>query len=379
MRPLTILLVGAFPFPLHQGSQVHVAGQARALAARGHRVLLACYAHGLGDPPQGVEIVRGEAVPGGSVERSGPHWSRLPQDLSLWRTIRRILCRERVDIVHAHNVEAPLLARLAGARPLLFEQHTEMAAELPSYVRRGRRLAGAVGTALDWLVPRTADHCIALSEHGRSALQRVGVRQVTVLPPAVDLADLQGADADRARRRWQLGDRDWVVYAGNTDAYQDLPDWFEAMRWVPEAGLLLVTGSDPAPWRERAARMGLDAKVVQTRDFADVKDALAAAAVAVSPRSVCAGFPIKLLNQLGLGVLTVAAQGSARDIEGVYPVPNRDPQAMAAALRAVLADPQREARGARARAEIERHWSWPVRAAELEQVYARVLPEGRGA
>ena len=43
---------------------------------------------------------------------------------------------------------------------------------------------------------------------------------------------------------------------------------------------------------------------IETRDFGEVKDALSAATVAVLPRVSCAGFPIKLLNHMAVGLPT---------------------------------------------------------------------------
>jgi len=383
-RPLTILQVGAFPFPLHQGSQVYVRGMATALARRGHRVLLACWAHGDGPDPEGVQMVRAVPVPGGRVERSGPHWSRGVQDLALIAAVRRAL-RQGVDVVHAHNVEAPVVARIARGRhrvPVIYDQHTRMEQELPTYVRGRlrRRVARGVGGVVDRWVPALCDASIALSEAGALALRATGAREVVRLDPAVDLDDLRGADPDRARARWRLGDRPWVVYAGNTDAYQELPLWFEAMARLPKAGLLLLTGDDHDPWERRDAALGIGedrCRLVRTRDFAEVRDGLAAAALAVSPRSQCAGFPIKLLNSLGLGVPTVAAGGSARDLPGVVAVPPRDPEALAGALGALLADPGRRAHlGEIAREAVRTRWSWAPRAARLEEFYRRIRAAG---
>ncbi len=375
--PLTILQIGAFPFPLHQGSQVYVAGMARALARRGHRVLVACWGHGHGAVPDGVTLWRGPRVPGAEVLRSGPHWSRGLHDLGLVATLRRAASSGVIDVAHAHNVEAPLIARLGlGWRvPLVYDQHTRMSEELPTYLRRplARRLGGHAGRAIDRAVPRLCDASIALSGEGAGALRADGARRVTHLPPAIDAADLEGASPARARARWGLDGRPWVAYAGNTDAYQDLPVFFEAMARLPDAGLLLVTGDDPAPWAARADALGIAPsrrRLVRTTAFADVRDALSAAAVAVSPRARCAGFPIKLLNSLGLGLPTVAARGSARPIPGVIAVADHDPVALAAAIGALIADePRRAALGAAAAAAIRAEWTWDARAPALEHLY----------
>lgn len=381
---LTVLQVGAFPFPTHQGSQVYVAGMARALARRA-RVLLACWAgSGAGPIPEGVEIVRTPWVPGADVLRSGPHPSRPLQDLLLARTVRRLLRTEAIDVVHAHNVEAPLAAWLARGRrarpPLIYDLHTTMRHELPTYGGSWgtRRAARAVGTAIDALVPRACDGAIAMSEAAQRELQARGVSRVARIPPGVEPAELQGACAERARRRWGLGDHRWVVYTGNADGYQDLPDLFAAVAQLPAARLLVVTGSELAPLRALAAEVGLPQerlRLVGSASLADTVDALAAATVAALPRRRCTGFPIKLLNQLCLGVPTVAARGSAQPIPGVIAVPGADPAALAEALGALLADPVRcAALGRAARRAVLGGWTWEVRAEQLLDFYRSLLP-----
>ena len=371
MPPLVVLQAGAFPFPLHQGSQVYVRGMSAALVRAGHRVLVACWDGGVGTDPPGVEVRRTRRVRG-AVTASGPHWSRLPQDADLVRVIRRILSEVAVDVIHAHNVEAPVLAWLArlGRRvPIVYDQHTRMAEELPTYWPvRGMGLLGRVA---DRVPQALCDAAIALSEDGAATL-RQRVRQTAVVPPAVEAADLRGADPDRARARWDLGDRPWVAYAGNTDPYQDLPVWFEAMARLPDAGLLLITGDDTGPWERRADALGIvpdRRRFVRTREFAETRDALSAAAIAVSPRTKCAGFPIKLLNYAGLGLPTVAARGSAHEGLGVVAVPDHDPAAMADAIAALLADPDRRSKGDAARAEVLRAWTWESRVPALEALY----------
>lgn len=376
MRPLRILQIAALPFPSHQGSQVYVGGMARALARRGHDVVLCCYADGDGPDPEGVTVVRARGVPGGeATRRSGPHWSRIPQDLLLARAVRRAL-RTGVDVVHGHHVEAPIVARLAGARaPVVYNLHTQLSEELPTYLPRvpGLRWAGA---AVDRVVPRLCDGAVAISKRAAADLRR-RVERVAHIPPGVDIDDLRGGDGGRARRRWALGERRWVVYAGNADAYQDLPVLLTAMRDVVGADLLVVTGSDPSEVQRMAASAGLPAqrcRVVHSAAFVDTLDALAVAEVAALPRTRCAGFPIKLLNQLGAGVPTVAAAGSSRSIPGVVVVPDGDARAMAASIEGLLGDPDRlAALGRSAKEAVARDWTWDRRAAQLEAFYWSLL------
>ncbi len=368
--PLRIVQAAAFPFPTAQGSQVYVRGMARALARRGHAVTVACYAHGDGDVNEGYDIVRTPPVPGYRRVRAGPDPVKPALDLALaWR-----LAQIPADIVHAHNYEAPLAAAIARrwtGTPVVYCAHNTMAEELHTYFRAPwtRALAQRAGRALDAVVPRMADAAHVIHEPTAHTLRSLGCPRVLFVPPGVDPVDLRPAHAA------DLGPGPWVVYAGNPDAYQDLDVLYAALRQLPEVGLVVVSAADPAAWGGAAVPR---IRVIQTADFEVVRSVLAAADVAALPRAVCSGYPIKLLNYLGMGLPTVAAAGSARDLPGVVVVPNRDAGAFAAALRGLLQDPhRRRALGGAARAHVLASCTWDRRAEELEGLYRDVLAAPR--
>jgi 1,2-diacylglycerol 3-alpha-glucosyltransferase len=365
-RPLRIVQAGAFPFPSPQGSQVFVRGMARALARRGHAVSVVCYGHGLGQPDPEYQVIRTPKVPGYRRLRAGPDPVKPVLDIAL---AARIAATE-ADIVHAHNYEAAiaaLAARHLTGVPVVYNAHNTMGEELPTYFsgRLATHLASRLGRTLDHAVPRWADHALALTPQAAETLRGLGCDRVSCVAPGVDVAEFD--DVTPAT----LAGGPWVVYAGNPDKYQDLEVLVAAMGLVPEAGLLLISASDLGAWQ----RTGLDRlRCEVTSDFDRVKSLVAGAAVAALPRAVCSGYPIKLLNYLGLGVPTVAAAGSAQALPGVICVPNRDPTAMAEAIRSLLEDPvNRTTLGSRARTHVRETCGWDVRVQELEAVYATVL------
>jgi glycosyltransferase involved in cell wall biosynthesis len=145
------------------------------------------------------------------------------------------------------------------------------------------------------------------------------------------------------------------------------------MHEVRDADLLLATSAPASDvWAEvDAARLPRDrVRIAAVQGLDDLRDALAVGAVAAVPRRTCAGFPIKLLNTLGAGVVTVAADGSAQPIAGC--VPGGDTAgSLAQALNVCLADADRmQALGRDARADVATRWSWTARATDLLQLYA---------
>jgi glycosyltransferase involved in cell wall biosynthesis len=191
-----------------------------------------------------------------------------------------------------------------------------------------------------------------------------------MVPPGIDAEELDGV------RPARLEPGPWVVYAGNPDRYQDLDVLIDAMRRIPDVGLLMVSASSLEEWRDCGLKR---LKLVQTSAFDEVKSLVAAADVAAIPRTVCSGYPIKLLNSLGLGVPTVVAEGSAQPLPGVVSVPNRDPIAMAESIADLVSDHERRNRlGAEARAHVRAACTWDARAHELERVYQTVISGAAG-
>ena len=69
---MRLLLIGAFPFPYPQGSQVFAAQQALALASAGARVSFASYGNGSGALPPGIEWIPSAPKLAPVSGRSGP-------------------------------------------------------------------------------------------------------------------------------------------------------------------------------------------------------------------------------------------------------------------------------------------------------------------
>lgn len=362
---MRILHVLPAPFPLPLGSQVYAGGLCGALAARGHEVTLACYATGEGALPDAVRVVRARSLGRWSVHGSGPDRARPLNDLALADAVRRHTRRHPPDVVHAHNVEGPVVARLAGVRgPLVYARHTRMADELPQWWP-GRPGVAAFGRALDVVAERLCDVTTALSDAGADG-------RCVVAPPGVDADTLPVGDVARAQQRWGLSEAGYVLYAGNLDNYQDL-DRLAIVGGTAGAPMLVATSADADAARALAATLP-DARVVRVVDLTDLADAHALAAVVVSPRRRCAGFPMKVLNALAFGVPTVCSPGCAPPIPGVVRADGDSDDDLARAVAALVADPLRRARLARdARDAVRGAWSWDAAAARVEAVYRRLL------
>jgi glycosyltransferase involved in cell wall biosynthesis len=243
--------------------------------------------------------------------------------------------------------------------PLLYHAHNLMGDELETYFE-GRLLRGVsalLGRALDRRVPRLADQCVSVSRHTQARLIELTGSPVAYQPPAVEYGERSGNPVASD-----------VVYAGNMDGYQGIELLDEALQRLP---LLRCTVVSRAPWCGRA-----QVHWVRERSFAQVKAHLEGARLAVLPRCVPSGFPVKLINYLYAGLPVVACQSGAQGLgidDGVVVVPDGDATGFASAIDRLLEDtPRRELLAQRA-AEAAKRFSWASHVVQLEQMYRDVV------
>jgi glycosyltransferase involved in cell wall biosynthesis len=388
---LNVAMVAACPFPFPRGTPIRIWRLAEAMARRGHRVHVVTY-H-LGDlceePPFALHRI--PAVSGYRKTSPGPTYRKiLVVDRRLAGELREVLASHPIDLVHGHHYEGlmvALLARRAGT-PILYDAHTTLESELPSY---GLGLPGSFkrgfGRLLDRKLPRFASHTIAVTDAVREHLIKVRAvipEKITVISNGVEREIFEVPQ--EGRWKGEAGTRT-IVFSGNTATYQGIDLLLQAFARVragrPEARLLIVTRSSLDRYDALARRLQIrDAMIVKDVDFDGLPGFLAGADVAVNPRIDCAGIPQKLLNYMAAGVPVVSFRGAAPVIRhertGLC-VADEDIGAMAAAIERLLSDAVLARRlGEAARRWVRRAHSWDRAAAAVEALYRRVL-DGDGA
>jgi 1,2-diacylglycerol 3-alpha-glucosyltransferase len=376
-------MVAASPFPYPQGSQVLIGQLAAALQRQGQAVRLVTYHCGIGRPPKGLEIQRIRPFASLGAVQARPSWQKPLLDLLLTWELLRLVRRWQADVVHTHNFEgllAALLVRRLTGVPVVYHVHNAMGLELHTYFRRqlGRWAGGVVGRWVDAHLPRRADHCIVLNTRAAEYFERRGVEHLSVIPPGIDFEP-----GDAARARLALGHGPLVLYSGNLDHYQDLDLLLAAFGLVadarPKARLVFSTNAAPAEWQARAEGAGIGGQTifVQADEFDTARDLLAAADAAICPRTICLGFPIKLLNYMAAGKAIVASEGSAyglRHLENGWVVDDGDVEGMAGAIITLLDDPALAGRlGESARRTVWREYTWDRAVEAIQAVYEQVI------
>lgn len=354
MADRILLLLG----PSDGGIRRHVATLRDELHRTGHTVRTAGPA-GVLDGLGGIDDVVPIATSPVAVARSA-------------RLLRQVVETHRIDVVHAHGLKAAFVAVAARVRPRILTVHNVV---LDDASGRAAPLLRRVERAL----PARMDATIVVSAEMRrhfpddadiDVIAPAGPRPVPQRTPAQVRADLG------------IGDAPLVVTVARMHPQKDLPTLLDAAVAVrerrPDVRFVVVGGGpEESAVRARHHQLGLDGTVLLLGQQPSAADELAAADL-VAMSSIWEGSPLVVAEAMLLGRPVVStAVGAVPDAitDGVHGrlVPPRDPDALADAVVAVLADPgAAAAMGAAARAEAERRFAPDVLAAEVAARYRAV-------
>jgi glycosyltransferase involved in cell wall biosynthesis len=369
---------------------VRILRMAESLVARGHHVEVITYHLGqrVADLPFMVHriprvLTYKRLVPGPSYQKL------LVVDPLLSAKVYSVARSGRFDILHAHHYEGMLAALPAARRlriPLVFDVHTLLASELPHYsMGIPQVVLRSVGDALDRLVPAQADHIVAVTQGIRHRLMHeIGI------PASKVTTVYSGAEAEHFTEALNVEAPDaarTLIYTGTLEAYQRIDLMLLALRRVvdqrPDVRLKVVSDAGLDEYRELINRLDLGGHIDLVRaGYFELPAQLHSGMIALSPRVVCDGFPLKVLNYMATGRAIVAFEGSGEALQdGVsgVKVKDNDVEAFGAAILGLLADPARAAElGQNARRRVEEFFVWESAVQLLEGIYDRLTGADRG-
>jgi glycosyltransferase involved in cell wall biosynthesis len=286
----------------------------------------------------------------------------------------RLLRAERVGLLHTHthlagNVLGRIAGRLAGV-PVVAHMHIEN-------VFRSDRAGRSVQVSLDNATTRLCARILAVSEATRASLVRQGY-------PAGRIEVLyNGVDLDAAEPVRLVDGPPVILHVGRLAPVKGQLELIRALATIDGAHAVLVgrdlerDGAYERELEQEAKRLGQEGRVhlVGSRD--DVPGLLAGCDVLALP-SWIEGLPLVVLEAMAQAkpVVATAVGGTPElvvDGETGLLVPPRDLEALADALRALLADPARmKSLGDAGRRRVEERFSAAAMTGRVLEVYAGV-------
>jgi glycosyltransferase involved in cell wall biosynthesis len=296
-----------------------------------------------------------------------------PSILARWPGVA--LQARRADLVHVHgDVAAILSLPILRARPALLTTH-------------GLHLLRRVGGMRLAIARRALRGAIAASRRTVCTSEAECEELAAFLPPAMrarlvvipNTAPQAAPPGDRAQARAALAlpaDAVVALFIGELEVRKDPLTAVAAVQAAVAAGaplILLLAGSGPLQERVRA-QSGPAVRVLGYRD--DAQTLYDAADLLVMP-SRREGQSIAVLEAMRAGLAVVVSDGPGNpelvgDAGAV--VPAADPEALAAVLARLAADPDERRRlGAAARSRYEEHFSLERFQARMAALYGELL------
>lgn len=351
--------------------------EASGLAERGFRVTLVARADH-DDVRNGVSIV---AMP--------TYSSRIKRmTIGVLKAVR-IAFRTKADVYHAHDPEllpALTLLRLAG-KTVVYDAHELLSGQitskpyLPAYVRWP---AATVARALEWFAGKAMHRVVTVSQ---ACAAPYPPRKVSIVANYPELVNFGAGSAES-----ESGERQFCYVGGLTairgaqqivDAIGQVVDGDGSHDAVP-ASLLIVGSFAPAALQtqvaERAGWQHVDFAGMVPHDgvAARVGRSVAGIATFLPTANNLIGSPNKLFEYMAMGLPVIISDFPAwramlDAVDCAYFVDPEDPAAIAGAMRAVLADPERsKAMGAAGRAAVEDTFNWEKQLDNLVDAYRRI-------
>ena len=384
-----VLMVAPTPFFADRGCHVRILGEAQALVALGHAVLICTYHLGRDIP--GLPTERTLTVPWYHKLSAGPSVHKLYIDLLLiWKVLSA--CRRfRPTIIHAHLHEGIVIGRIASALfgvPLVADLQGSLTGELRDHKFIPGWLANTMHR-IEWAINRMPRHLIVSSTRTARSCHntfRLPESRITPIMDGVDTNVFSPRERDSALRT-SLGilpHETVVAFVGVLTEYQGIDLLLQAVPLVvkelPSARFLIV-GYPEESYREKARALGIEASTLFTGrvPYHAVPDYLSLADIAISPKISTTEANLKLFNYMAMGLPTVVFDNEVnREILGdlgIY-VESANVEALASAIVRILTSPVEAAELRRKSIERARsEHSWLAVGRRLLDIYDEVRPD----
>ncbi len=325
------------------------------------------------------------------------YWRRLaPRSLRLWAGFGRDCSRlagvfrgESLDLLHTNYTgceESPVAARMSGVPQVLGTFHVSPSLDL----RRQR--SGLGHRSLEVLSNHCLHRSIAVSESTRKEWGRrtfLSLRRIISIPNGVNAETFRRrSEAAEARRLIGIPDDGRVLIGGvgrlaEAKGFDFLLEAVALLAGEPTGPSLALAGEGPLRGSlvDRADKLGIADRVHFLGFHRDVRPVFEALDVFVLS-SESEAMPYAVLEAMAMGLPVVGTSvGGVPEIivEGVTGslVPSRDPQALAGALRPLLASPELRSRmGAAGRTRVVEHFDEKMTVRRTIEVYRQLASRG---
>lgn len=370
-----IVFVNNFAGPGLGGGEVQLLAIVRACLAAGMRVTVVCQ--------RGADVAAVLRDAGADVAQTSLKAGAVGPAVAVLRS-------QAADaaIIHGTGWWTNVLVRMAGSR-LPATKVVNLVQVEPDAARfeGATKAAIAARHRVDRFTRRHVDAYIAVSRAVADALEHRGADRelITVIPNGVDVEALDLAAAGCPTPGVPAGDGPLVVCVARLERVKGVEHFVRAAALLanthPDARFVVAgAGAEESRLREIAAAAKLKDRFAFLGRVASVEPLLAAASVVAMP-SLSEGMPMVALEAGALGKPVVASSvGGLREVidngETGLLVPSADHVALAGAIGALLADPDRARElGEKARVRVREQFTRDRMTAAYLDLYTAILAD----
>ncbi len=323
---MRILYLLPQPYMLARGSSFRALATVKALSACGASVDLLSYPLGKEmSPVEGVTVVRWRCVLPFKAIKIGPSIKKVLIDIPFFFRAFYQMATRKYDVIHGveeAGIFAAILSKLFG-KPYVYDMHSWMSQQLEESAFIKSRAIISLFKKVEIYCMKNAAAVITVGP----AMVKI-INQVAVEVPAYALhdcsldisLDVDKADVDAIRTRYNLESKVVFLYTGNFEVYQGIDLLLQSFRTFIEKVsekdryvLLLVGGGDESSqvvfkYKELAQELGLAPHVVFAGEWP--VEAMPAfmnlASFVVSPRTLGNNVPLKIYTYMASGKPIIA-------------------------------------------------------------------------
>jgi glycosyltransferase involved in cell wall biosynthesis len=315
--------------------------------------------------------------------------SRLPFNVSVWKTIKNILDRDNIDIVHTHGARALSNLIYPASRLSIPVVHTVHGWSFHDYLpawKRRLRIAG------ERFLTRKARINIAVSESNkRIGIEELGSFNCEVINNGIDLSVYEAGSKKDIRKELNIpADVIVITFVARfihdknplplIKAFSNVHIRFPGIR-------LIMAGDGPARSTaiKLAADLGLADKIFFPGFRNDIPDILAASDIFCLP-SIKEGLPVSLIEAMAMNnaVIATDVQGCVdvvtNQVDGILvPIEGLEQELTEALLKLISMPEERKRLAFNARKTVEQRFNAEVMARKIEDLYLGILTGRTGA
>ncbi len=305
------------PYFRARGTPFSVLHRVRALCEMGFKVDMVTYPFGEDIEFDGLKIIRSSNYGIINDVKIGPSVKKIFLDISLYFTARKLLKKNKYDVIHSHEEAAFFAMYFAKKYNMLhvYDMHSSLPQQLENFGAFNFIFLKKFFEYFESKVLNSCDAVITICPELANLVESFNLNTPhELIENTADDSKVFSNNVKNIRELYSLQDRKIILYTGTFEAYQGIDILFNAFNGTldknPHAFLILVGGRDEQiqNYTKLAISLGIDQSILFTGTVhpSEIPSYIQSADIIVSPRCTGTNTPLKIYGYLRSGKPIVA-------------------------------------------------------------------------